>query len=80
MRNLGYADRHLIRDIAAGLPVVGSTPAIGAFPPKARPAQHTFEELMGQARKQQKASLRTMRSPGDWKLDEVMWGETMAKV
>ena len=78
--NLHYPDSMLARDLAAGMPLVGSVPATGVLTKRARdPVLSTPEWLVG-LEERNRAMVKRVTRASNHELARLSWGKSMREV
>ena len=80
LNDVGYPDKDLVKDIAAGLPLSGYMPVSGVFPRKTRRPTVSKMTLKKLAKAFNQASYQALQRRQDEELEEQAWEETQAEL
>eukprot|EP00969_Alexandrium_andersonii_P084851 3742728-Alexandrium_andersonii.AAC.1 len=76
LRQVGYQDKNLVRDLAVGFPVVGRMSESFEFPARARPAQVSSQALFRLSRWAQQAA-SGIKAGMEGELLGAVWEKTL---
>ena len=76
-KQLEYPDVSLADDLARGMPLVGSTPAVGVFQERQRPAATTVDAWRGGLADRNAAMVQRVVRSSDTELSRLVWDKTL---
>ena len=77
---LGYPDRHLVKDICAGFPLTGWLPKSGIFPATVKRPTHNLETAKKLAKGINHSICKQVVATGDTDLDTEVWRQTEEEI